>query len=83
MPFEGQLTVEARKVKPEARIRFESNSLVLTMFWEWEYKGQQLSYDRAELRKDYDEDPELVGSVIDFSMNQIGVIEKGIDDARP
>ncbi|EOC9629162.1 hypothetical protein U3C44_13600 [Enterobacter asburiae] len=83
MTIEGQLTMEARKVKPEARVRFERNGQILTMLWDWEYKGQKMSYSRAELRQDYERDPEMVGAVVDFCVIQMGILEKGIDDAAP
>ncbi|TLU69580.1 hypothetical protein FFB58_00720 [Enterobacter sp. MF024] len=81
MAIERQLTVEARKARPEASVRFERDGQILTMFWDWEYKGQRLSYSRAELRQDYEKDPEMVGAVVDFCVIQMGVLEKGIDDA--
>lgn len=83
MAIEGQLTVEARRVKPESRVRFERNGPILTMFWDWEYKGQNLSYSRAELLQDYERDAEMVGAVVDFCMIQMGILEKGVDDAEP
>lgn len=83
MTIEGQLTMEARKVKPEARVRFERNGPILTMLWDWEYKGQKMSYSRAELRQDYERDSEMVGAVVDFCVIQMGILEKGIDDAAP
>lgn len=83
MTIEGKLTTEARKAKPEASVRFEKNRQFLTMFWEWEYKEQKLSYSRAELCQDYEKDPEMVGAVIDFCLIQIGILEKRIDDAAP
>ncbi|BDR97555.1 hypothetical protein NUITMVP1_14640 [Proteus mirabilis] len=45
--IKGQLTMEARKVKLEARVRFERNNPILTMLWDWKYKGQKLSYNRG------------------------------------
>ena len=53
------------------------------MLWDWEYKGQKLSYSRAELRQDYERDTEMVGAVVDFCVIQMGLLEKGVDDAAP
>ncbi|WP_435954076.1 hypothetical protein [Dryocola sp. BD626] len=83
MAIEGLLTIEARKIRPEARVRFERNGPILTMFWDWEYRGQNLNYSRSELVQDYANDPELVGAVIDFCAIQMGILERGIDDATP
>lgn len=83
MAIEGQLTTEARKAKPEARVRFERNGTILTMLWDWEYKGQKLNYARAELLQDYERDVEMVGAVVDFCVIQMGILEKGVDDAEP
>lgn len=60
---------------------FERNGPILTMLWDWEYKGQKLRYSRAELRQDYERDTEMVGVVVDFCVIQMGLLEKGIDDA--
>ncbi|EPH5845202.1 hypothetical protein ACS25O_000593 [Enterobacter ludwigii] len=81
MAIEGQLTMEARRAKPEARVRFERNGQILTMIWEWEFKGQVLSYTRAELLQDYERDEGMVGAVVDFSVIQMDILEKKIDGA--
>lgn len=81
MAIEGQLTMQARKVKAEARVRFERKGSILMILWDWEYKGQKLSYSRAELWQDYERDDEMVGAVVDFCVIQMGILEKGIDDA--
>jgi hypothetical protein len=81
--IKGQLTMEAIEVKPEARMSFERNGPILTMLWDWEYKGQKLSYSRAELRQDYERDTEMVGAVVDFCVIQMGFSEKGVDDVAP
>lgn len=83
MAIEGQLTMEAGRAKPEARVRFERDGQILTMLWDWEYKGQKLNYSRAELRQDYEKDPEMIGAVVNFCVIQMGILEKGIDDATP
>lgn len=33
MAIKGQLTMEARKVKPEVRVQFERNCPILIMLW--------------------------------------------------
>lgn len=81
MAIEGQLTMEARKARPEASVRFERDGEILTMVWDWEYEGQRLSYSRAELCQDYEKDPEMVGAVVDFCLIQMAILERGIDDA--
>ena len=52
MAIEGQLTMEARKARPEASVRFERNGQILR-------------------------------AVVDFCVIQMGILEKGIDDAAP
>jgi len=81
MSIEDQLRYEARKAKPDANIRFENNGHILKIFWSWQYKGHELDFPWSAETKDFINDPEYVGAVIDFSLIQMKVLENGLDDA--
>ena len=81
--IETQLRNKAKQLRPDARVSFDNNGQTLNMIWEWRYRGHDLKFNRIETLRDYKEIQQHVDFVIDLSLNQMRILEEGIDSATP